>query len=145
MAEQGEKAVGLLNAAMMVSVCFEPFKGTESLEKKGLNLMLNRHLANCLVESVKEAHHHFVHSKLWDLDHVYKSKTVKEFDERFTCHQFGYTCVRYYLVSFLFFKLYEYDSKIVNLTYLQRLLHPYKNQRKNQSNQGSSDCTQRGR
>ena len=94
LAEQGEKAVGLLNAAMMVSVCFEPFKGTESLEKKGLNLMLNRHLANCLVESVKEAHHHFVHSKLWDLDHVYKSKTVKEFDERFTCHQFGYRNVR---------------------------------------------------
>lgn len=96
LAEQGEKAVGLLNAAMMVSVCFEPFKGTESLEKKGLNLMLNRHLANCLVESVQEAHHHFVHSKLWDLDHVYKSKTVKEFDERFTCHQFGYRNVSDY-------------------------------------------------
>jgi len=97
LAEQGEKAIGLLNAAMMVSVCFDPFKGTESLEKKGLNLMLNRHLANCLVESIQEVQHHFVHSKLWNLDHVYNSKTVKEFDERFTCHQFGYRdCNDYY-------------------------------------------------
>ena len=97
MAEQGEKAGGLLNAAMMVSVCFEPFKGTESLEKNGINLMLNRHLANCLVESIKEVKHHFIHSKLWNLDHVFKSKTVKEFDERFTCHQFGYRdCSDYY-------------------------------------------------
>lgn len=53
LAEQREAAIGLLDAAMLVSVCFDPFKGTESLEKKGLNLMLNRHLTDCLVESIK--------------------------------------------------------------------------------------------
>ena len=39
---------------MVVSICWDCFKGTESLEKSGLNLMLNRHLANCLVDSIKE-------------------------------------------------------------------------------------------
>lgn len=90
LAEQGDKAVGLLNAGMMVSACFDPFKCTASMEKKGLNLMLNRYLTHCLVEAVKRIKHNFVNSKLWNLDHVYESKTVKEFDERFTCHQFGY-------------------------------------------------------
>lgn len=53
LADQGEAAAELLDAAMLVSVCFDTFKGTESLERNGLNLMLNRHLANCLIESIK--------------------------------------------------------------------------------------------
>ena len=50
----GAAARSRLVAAMVISICWDCFKGTESLEKAGLNLMLNRHLANCLVESIKE-------------------------------------------------------------------------------------------
>ena len=96
LAEQKEAVVGLLDAAMLVSVCFDTFRGTESLEKRGLNLMLNRHLANCLIDSIKEVQHHFMQSSQWDLDDVYKSQTIKEFDERFTCRQFGYSSYREY-------------------------------------------------
>lgn len=39
---------------MLVSICWDTFEGTLSLEKKGINLMLNRHLANCLTNSIKE-------------------------------------------------------------------------------------------
>ena len=93
LAEEGEAASNLLNAAFLVSVCFDTFRGTESLERKGLNLMLNRHLANCLIESIREVQHHFASL---DLEHVYKSRTVSEFDERFTSQQFGYSSLKEY-------------------------------------------------
>lgn len=54
LSQQGEKAKENLVAGMVVSVCWDCFKGTESLERAGLNWMLNRHLANCLVDSIKE-------------------------------------------------------------------------------------------
>lgn len=55
LAQQGEKAreKGLV-AALVISVCWDCFKGTESIEKTGFNRLLNRHLANCLVDSIKE-------------------------------------------------------------------------------------------
>ena len=89
LAQHGEDVKNKLKSAMLVSVCFDTFKGTESLEKEGLNRMLNRHLANCLIQSIKEVKQHFENS-IWDLEHVFSSKTIKEFDERFTCRQFGY-------------------------------------------------------
>lgn len=90
MANEGEAVTSKLKAAMLVSVCFDTFQGTESLEKKGLNRMLNNHLAKCLVESIKEAQEKFVDSSQWDLEDVYKSQTIKEFDQRFTSKLFGY-------------------------------------------------------
>ena len=97
LAEHGEKAAGVLSGAMMVSASFDPFKCTVSMERKGLNLMVNRYLTKCLIDSVKRIQHYFVNSKLCNLDYVYKSSTLKEFDERFTCHQFGYKdCNDYY-------------------------------------------------
>lgn len=43
----------------------------------------------------QEAQHQFSNNQ-WDLDHVFNSKTIKEFDERFTCRQFGYSNYREY-------------------------------------------------
>ncbi len=54
LAGEGIKARDTLTAALLISVCFDTFRGTESIEKKGLNILLNRHLANCLVDSIKE-------------------------------------------------------------------------------------------
>ena len=50
----GDAAKGKIVAAMLISICWDCFEGTTSLEKKGINLMLNRHLANCLTQSIKE-------------------------------------------------------------------------------------------
>ncbi len=43
-----------LRGALLVSTCFDTFKGTESLERFGLNRLLNYFLASCLVETVKQ-------------------------------------------------------------------------------------------
>ena len=90
---KGEDARNKLVAVMLVSVAWDCFKGTESLEKWGLNLMLNRHLANCLISTVKDAKHHFEHL---NFDSVFSSQTVKEFDQSFTVPQFGYKDVDHY-------------------------------------------------
>jgi len=94
MAEKGESAREFLVATFLESVCFDTFKGCKSLEQPGLNLLLNRHLANCLVESIREVKHLFESN--YDLDHVFSSKTIKEFDSRFTSKLFGYKNVNEY-------------------------------------------------
>ena len=82
LAEKGENARSKLLAAILISVCFDTFEGTKSLETPGLNRMLNRHLANALVESIKEVKHHFESNKMWNLEQVFSSTTVREFDNR---------------------------------------------------------------
>jgi len=94
LAEKGEEARDFLKAAFIVSVCFDPPHGCKSLEQPGLNLLLNRHLAHCLVESIKEVRHHF--EAAWDLELVFSSKTIREFDSRFTTKMFGYKNVNEY-------------------------------------------------
>ena len=106
LAAQGEKARSKLLAAVLISVCFDTFEGTKSLEKPGLNLLLNRHLANSLVESIKEVKQHFVSNKTWDLEQVFTSTTVREFDSRFTAKMFGYKdVVEYYAAARLYHKV----------------------------------------
>ena len=43
----------LLTAAMVISVPWNVFKGTESIEKPVLNLLLNRHLAGGLCRNIE--------------------------------------------------------------------------------------------
>ena len=95
---KGEEARSKVVAAMLVSVCWDCFKGTESLEKWGLNMMLNRHLANCLVQSVRKFKHHFDNGKkkIENFDSVFSSRTVRQFDQSFTVPQFGYRDVEEY-------------------------------------------------
>ena len=50
---RGETAAKRLEAAMMLSVAWNVFIGTESLEQPPWNLMLNRHLTYCLCESIR--------------------------------------------------------------------------------------------
>ena len=96
---KGDAARTKLIAVMMVSVCWNCFKGMESLEKWGLNLMLNRRLANALVEkTVRKHRHHFDNDKndIYSFDSVFSSRTIRQFDKSFIVPQFGYQSVEEY-------------------------------------------------
>ena len=94
MTEKGDLARSKLLAAMLVSVCYDTFEGCKSLEKPGLNLMLNRHLATCLVDSIKEVKDQFESTDTFDLNQVFSSRTIREFDDRWDIikHQVLETC-----------------------------------------------------
>ncbi|XP_045619173.1 phospholipase ABHD3 [Procambarus clarkii] len=103
---RGEQAAQHLVAAMLLSVPWNVFVGTKSVEKPPWNLLLNRHLAYCLCESVKSMRKQLEGNCNWDLDHVMQSKTIREFDSRFTAVQFGFRDVEeYYRTASLHDKL----------------------------------------
>ncbi|XP_076035797.1 abhydrolase domain containing Hydr1 [Oratosquilla oratoria] len=96
LATRGVKAAEHLVAAMVLSIPWNVFVGTESLEKPLCNLLLNRHLASCLCESISRMRHVLEGDSKWDLDYVMQSKTIREFDTRFTAIQFGFKDVEDY-------------------------------------------------
>ena len=67
---KGDEAAKRLVAAMVVSIPWNVFVGTESLERPFWNLMLNRHLARCLCDSVHCMGDILKGSGKWDLDSV---------------------------------------------------------------------------
>ncbi|KAK7007486.1 Phospholipase abhd3, partial [Halocaridina rubra] len=96
---RGEKASEYLVSAMVLSIPWNVFVGTESLERPLWNLLLNRHLAGCLCDSIRNMRKQLEGNYDWDLDHVMKSKTIREFDSRFTAIQFGFRDVEDYYRS----------------------------------------------
>ena len=67
---QGIHAAKRLVAAMVLSIPWNVFIGTESLERPLWNLLLNRHLAQCLCESVKCMGDVLKNGESWDFDKV---------------------------------------------------------------------------
>lgn len=117
LATRGETAAQHLVAAMVLSIPWNVFIGTESLEKPLWNLLLNRHLAHCLCESVRSMRKQLEGHYKWDLDHVMQSKTIREFDSRFTAVQFGFRDVEeYYRTACLHDKLDNIKVPLLCLT-----------------------------
>lgn len=67
---RGERAARHIVAAMVISIPWNVFVGTESLEKPLWNLLLNRHLASRLVDSVRSMRKQLEGNHKLDLDHV---------------------------------------------------------------------------
>lgn len=119
LAEKGESARSKMLAAILISVCFDTFEGTKSLETPGLNRMLNRHLANALVQSIKEVKEHFESNKMWNLEQVFSSTTVREFDSRFTAKMFGYKDVMEYYADA------RLADKVGNIKVIRQILQTF--------------------
>ncbi|KAJ9582949.1 hypothetical protein L9F63_022710, partial [Diploptera punctata] len=108
LASQQPSAEKLLTAAMVISVPWNVFKGTESIEKPVLNLLLNRHLANGLCRNIERLKRDKVPQGPWNLEDVLKSKTIREFDSHYTTKQFGYKDVEdYYTDATIHDKLHK--------------------------------------
>jgi abhydrolase domain-containing protein 1/3 len=79
LAQYGKAAIGKLKAGFAISVPWNVFEATKSIEKPYLNLMLNKHLCSNLRRNVK---HHFSGEKErlnLDLDTVLKVNQIKIF------------------------------------------------------------------
>ncbi|KAJ0058967.1 hypothetical protein NL108_003308, partial [Boleophthalmus pectinirostris] len=77
-----------LKGGVVFSAGWDVFECTASLEKPLDRFLFNSYLTSCLQASVHR--HRPVLEKCYDIDHVMKAKTIREFDERFTSIMFGY-------------------------------------------------------
>lgn len=94
LAERGEDA--LVDAAMLVSVCFDFLAGCKSLEESGFNNALNLHLTKSLLRLVEENKEVLATSKSYDIEKVFESKNLRQFDDRFTHKMWNYGSVDEY-------------------------------------------------
>ncbi|KAF0306306.1 Phospholipase ABHD3 [Amphibalanus amphitrite] len=115
--QQSSAAVDKVLAAMIISVPWNVFVGCASLETPHLNLMLNRHLADCLVDSVKMHEDVINHENApWNWKEVCKSRTIREFDASFVVKQFGFRDVEdYYTAASLNDKLHRIQVPLLGL------------------------------
>ncbi|XP_015226973.1 PREDICTED: phospholipase ABHD3-like isoform X1 [Cyprinodon variegatus] len=82
-------------AGITISVAWDALRSSDSMEEPLNWLLFNKHLTNGLRQKVSR--HRKILEKVVDVDYVLKARTIREFDERFTSHLFGYkTCVDYY-------------------------------------------------
>ncbi|XP_026765914.3 phospholipase ABHD3 [Pangasianodon hypophthalmus] len=77
-----------LKGVVVFSAGWDVFECTASLEKPLDRFLFNSYLTSCLQASVHR--HRPVLERNYDIDHVMKAKTIREFDERFTSKMFGY-------------------------------------------------------
>ncbi|XP_034435948.1 phospholipase ABHD3-like isoform X1 [Hippoglossus hippoglossus] len=85
-----------LVAGFTVSVPWDAQKSSVSMEEPLNWLLFNKYLTSVLCGLITR--HRKILEKVVDLDHVLKSQTIREFDERFTSLLFGYkSCEDYYL------------------------------------------------
>ncbi|KAJ3594595.1 hypothetical protein NHX12_003902 [Muraenolepis orangiensis] len=79
---------GMMLGVVLFSAGWDVFECTASLERPLDRFLFNSYLTSCLQASVDR--HRPVLEKCYDIDHVMKAKTIREFDERFTSVMFGY-------------------------------------------------------
>ncbi|KAL5014610.1 hypothetical protein ScPMuIL_008880 [Solemya velum] len=113
LAKTGENC-GLV-AGMCISVAWNVFESVLELEKPVNKFLLNRTLAKNLVDNVKKNIDLFENH--FDMEHVLKSRTIREFDERFTCRVFGYpSWQEYYKDACLHDKVHALEIPVLCLS-----------------------------
>jgi len=90
----GDRA--LVDAALLISVCWDFLAGADNLEKPGLNFKLNQHLTKSLCGIINENRNIFENVSKINLDEVMKSKNLREFDHNFTVKMWGFKNVKEY-------------------------------------------------
>ena len=86
----------VVDATMLVSVCWELLEGCANFEKPGLNLALNKQLTRSLCSIVENHREMLQQIPVLNIDKVLKSKCLSEFDKRFTIKMWGFESVRDY-------------------------------------------------
>ncbi|XP_066593588.1 phospholipase ABHD3 [Prorops nasuta] len=123
LAHQGLAAKDKLKGCFIISVPWNVFEATRSTEENYLNLMLNKHLTSSLRRYLRSntsniTHELYkLHERDIDIDIVYKSQTVREFDSNFTAKAFGYKNVEeYYTNASIHDKLHSIEVPLLCLS-----------------------------
>lgn len=87
-----------IKAGFTVSAAWNVFESCKALEQPINWFVFNRLLAEALISKVKEYSQLFETEFKDSLDFkkVWSAKTIREFDDSFTCHQFGYSSYKEY-------------------------------------------------
>ncbi|XP_015790687.1 protein ABHD1 [Tetranychus urticae] len=104
-------ANALVDAAMLISVCYDLVEGCSSMSKPGLNMLLNQHLAKSLCRVVREQKHILEQCHQIDYHEVIQSTTLRQFDERFTIKMWNFKTPEHY---------YKEASNKSKLSYIKR-------------------------
>lgn len=85
-----------LCGAMVISIPYEVFESSKTLEQPLNSLLFNRMLTNIMIERLKSYETMFRNSTEIDFDNALKSRTIRQFDENFTSKLFGYSSLADY-------------------------------------------------
>lgn len=97
LAQNGAAAKTMLTGCFLISVPWNVFAATKSIEDNYINLMLNKRLASNLCRTVKKYHVSLESGlKNVNMKNVLRSRTIREFDTNFTAKQFGFKDVEEY-------------------------------------------------
>jgi len=91
--EMGDSDICGLVGVMAVSIPWNCMESCESLEQPINSFLFNQHLTRNLVNMINrnlEVFESHLGNLPFDIHHVLKSRTIREFDERFTSPTFGY-------------------------------------------------------
>ncbi|XP_078543559.1 phospholipase ABHD3 [Lissotriton helveticus] len=112
-----------IKAAAVFSAAWDVFQSAESLERPLNWLLFNYYLTTCLKASLNR--HRRILEKLFDIDHIMKARTIREFDTRLTSVMFGYpTNDDYYRDASLCHKLKSVEIPVLFLNALDDALSP---------------------
>lgn len=102
-----DESRSILTAAFMISLPWNMHKGLESIERPILNRTLNRHLAAGLCRLVSRHGVLWGEQFSWNMEEVVVSKSIRDFDVRFTSKHFGFVDLdSYYAYATLHDKLH---------------------------------------
>lgn len=127
LAQNGAAAKTKLKGCFIISVPWNVFEATKSIEDNYINLMLNKHLASNLCRTVRK-YHSSLESGLENVDmkNVLRSQTVREFDSNFTAKQFGFKDVEeYYRKATLHDKMHLIEVPVLCLNAADDPFQPF--------------------
>ncbi|CAH1247443.1 ABHD3 [Branchiostoma lanceolatum] len=109
------KDCGLV-AAMVMSMPWNTFKTTESLEEPLNRLLFNKYLTFGLTQHLRQNREVFDKDSRVDVDHALKSSTIAEYDERFTIKVFGFESVdHFYTLASACYKVSRVQIPLLSL------------------------------
>ncbi|XP_066268373.1 phospholipase ABHD3-like isoform X2 [Branchiostoma lanceolatum] len=109
------KDCGLV-AAMVMSMPWNTFKTTESLEEPLNRLLFNKYLTFGLRQHLRQNREVFDKDSRVDVDHALKSSTIAEYDKRFTIKVFGFESVdHFYTLASACYKVSRVQIPLLSL------------------------------